>query len=248
MNPNSRVWIKAFIVLVVILICSCNLPGSGSTGQEESQLQTVEAFSTAVAGQPSATAILELTATPLPSSPAPPSGVNPPAPAQPVSEPYVDRVVSFTPGNPSNPQFSSTDAALGPPDFNASNLSGFVNLGVGGSITLEFVDIVAVDGPGDDISIFGDPQNDEMWTIEVSEDGANFKSFGKLSEVMSVDLAAVGLSQARFVRITDDGGYGGSGVSPGAELDAVMALNSTSSESSNILVKIVSPLTLHRQQ
>jgi hypothetical protein len=163
------------------------------------------------------------------SNPAPPSGVNPPAPAQPVSEPYVDRVVSFTPGNPSNPQFSSTDAALGPPDFNASNLSGFVNLGVGGSITLEFVDIVAVDAPGNDISIFGDPQNDEMWTIEVSEDGANFKSFGKLSEVTSVDLAAVGLSQARFVRITDDGLASGSGVSPGAELDAVMALNSTSS-------------------
>ena len=74
--------------------------------------------------------------------------------------PYADRVVVFSPGNPIGAQFSNPQAVLGPPDFNLDALSGFLNLGVGGSITLEFTDNVATDGPGVDLAIYGDPTND----------------------------------------------------------------------------------------
>jgi hypothetical protein len=104
-------------------------------------------------------------------------------------------------------------------------MTGMLTLGVGGAVTVEFVDNVALDGPGADIEIVGDPANDERWTVEVSADGQTFTSFGLLSERAQLDLATVGLTEARFVRLTDDDDPAG-GASPGAELDAVVALNS----------------------
>jgi photosystem II stability/assembly factor-like uncharacterized protein len=143
-------------------------------------------------------------------------------------DPYVDWVVSFTPGNPASTCCNNSDAILGPPDFNADALSGFLSLGVGGSVTAEFVDNLALDGPGADIDIIGDPANDEQVRVEVSTDGTTYKSFGLVGERVQIDLAAVGLDSARFVRITDDGNEPLRGVSPGAEVDAIQALNSTS--------------------
>jgi hypothetical protein len=209
------------ILITLFLLIACQL--SGLSSEQAAGTATAAQQLTAVAGE------LNQTQEAFFLNSAQPAEENPPAPPPQVPLPpqdaYIDRVVSFTPRSPSNPQFSNTDAALGSPDFNEAALSGFISLGIGGSITVEFVDNVAVDGPGDDISIFGDPANDEKWTIEVSEDGANFKSFGLQTEVVSLDLKAVGLSQARFIRITDDGDP--RGISPGCELDAVMALNSS---------------------
>jgi len=138
---------------------------------------------------------------------------------------YADRVVDFRAGDPSNPQLADTGAVLGPPDFNADSLSGFLTLGVGGSVTVEFVYNLAVDGPGADIQVWGDPANDEQVKAEVSEDGQTYHSFGIVGETCRLDLAQVGLKRARFVRVTDDGSAN-QGVSPGAELDAVEALHS----------------------
>jgi len=143
-------------------------------------------------------------------------------------DPYVDRVVSFTPGNPASTCCNNPDTIFGPPDFNADALSGFLSLGVGGSVTAEFVDNLAFDGPGADIDIIGDPANDEQVRVEVSTDGIIYKSFGLVGELVQLDLAKVGLDSARFVRITDDGNEPLRGVSPGAEVDAIQALNSTS--------------------
>jgi photosystem II stability/assembly factor-like uncharacterized protein len=150
-----------------------------------------------------------------------------PAIAQQAGDPYADRVVSFTPGNPASRPWNDPQRVLGPPDFNEANTTGWLTLGVGGSVTVEFVDNVAGDGPGADIEIVGDPGNDEQWTVEVSTDGQAYKSFGLVSERAQLDLAKVGLAEVRFVRITDDGDPSG-GASPGAELDAVVALNSRS--------------------
>ena len=52
----------------------------------------------------------------------------------------------------------------------------------------------------------------------------SYKSFGKVQERTTLDLATVGLASARCVRFTDDGNPSG-GPSPGAELDVVMALH-----------------------
>jgi len=150
-----------------------------------------------------------------------------PAIAQQTGDPYADRVVGFTPGNPASGPWNDPKQVLGPPDFNEANTTGWLTLGVGGSVTVEFVDNVAVDGPGADIEIVGDPGNDEQWTVEVSAEGQGYKSFGLVSERAQLDLANVGLAEVRFVRLTDDGDPSG-GASPGAELDAVVALNSQS--------------------
>lgn len=55
--------------------------------------------------------------------------------AQQAGDPYVDRVVSFTPGNPASECCNNLQRVLGPPDFNESAMSGWLTLGVGGSIT-----------------------------------------------------------------------------------------------------------------
>lgn len=151
----------------------------------------------------------------------------PPLPihAQQDGDPYADRVVSFTPGSPASTCCNDPGRVLGPPDMDPAAVTGWLTLGVGGSVTVEFVDNVAVDGPGADIEILGDPGNNEWWTVEVSADGQAFASFGLVSERAQLDLAAVGMAEARFVRLTDDGDPSGA-FSPGAELDAVVALNS----------------------
>ena len=51
MNTLKRISTKAFIGLVILLLCGCNFPGS----QEESLLQTVQALNTVVAGNNAAT-------------------------------------------------------------------------------------------------------------------------------------------------------------------------------------------------
>ena len=99
-------------------------------------------------------------------------------------DPYADRVGTFSLRNPHNPDLADPGAALGTPDFNEASISGFFTLGVGGSITLEFVDNVAVNGPGPDLQILGDPANDELWKVEVSPDGATYKSLGMVGEVV----------------------------------------------------------------
>lgn len=148
------------------------------------------------------------------------------AKSQVVSDPYADRVVIFTAGNPASECCNDPKRALGAPDFNPDSLTGFVTLGVGGSITLEFVNNLAINGDGPDLQILGDPASDEKWFVEVSEDGQNYISFGLVNEFTSLDFAQLGLSMVRFVRITDDGSPI-AGVSPGAELDAIQALFSS---------------------
>ena len=150
-----------------------------------------------------------------------------PALAQEDGDPYVDEVVDFTPGDPINEKLLRLDAVSGPPDFDAQRLEGFLSLGVGGSVTVMFADNLAVDGRGADIRIYGDPGNDERWVVEVSPDGEVFYSFDDLPEVVEIDLAQVGLKEARFVRLTHDG-QPGEGISPGPELDAIQALHSQS--------------------
>jgi len=142
--------------------------------------------------------------------------------------PYADRVVSFQVGSYANRNFTYPADALGPPDMTTDPPGGFVNLGVSGSITLEFWDNAVTDGPGDDIRIHGDPENDERIEVAVSQDGITYRSFGLTGEMASLDLAKVGLSSIRFIRIIDDGSQEQVGVkdySPGAELDAVEALH-----------------------
>ena len=110
--------------------------------------------------------------------------------------------------------------ALRPPDFDPNRIGTYLCLGVKGYVELEFTNNVAIDGPGPDIKVYGDPGNDDSWHVDVSEDGDNWVHFGPQPEVVELDLAEVGLSRVRFIRFTDTGTGNN-----GAELDAVEALN-----------------------
>ncbi len=139
---------------------------------------------------------------------------------------YADEVVEFVPGAGANPHFGDPAVALGPPDLTVEPPQGFVNLGIGGSITLAFVDNLVIDEPGYDLRIWGKPDQDESFYVEASEDGHRFESFGLIRGMADLDLADVGLESARLVRIRDDGSREQEGTaSPGAELDAVEALH-----------------------
>ena len=59
MNHINRFSSKAFLLLVVLLIYSCNMPGFGPTDQEKNLQKTVEALSTAVAGKDGSTPVPE---------------------------------------------------------------------------------------------------------------------------------------------------------------------------------------------
>ena len=141
---------------------------------------------------------------------------------------FANRVVRFRPGARANRDFSDQVKVLGPPDMRNDPAEGFLHLGVGGSITVEFTDSEIVDRPGPDLRIWGDPENDELIKVEVSQDGVSYQSLGFAGESVSLDLARVGLRTARFVRITDDGSQEQVGAFPGAELDAVQSLHAPS--------------------
>ena len=68
---------------------------------------------------------------------------------------FADKVTSFQPGTPLPVEKArDADQALGVPDFHSVQDTGYVSLGRGGVITVEFVDNRLVDVPGNDLYIF----------------------------------------------------------------------------------------------
>jgi hypothetical protein len=173
------------------------------------------------------------TFTPVPPTPTPPPPTpteappppETPTPSAPPGSPYADRVDNYVLGSGC---WGGEDpnAALGPPDgdINAQPLpTGFVCLGAGGFITLELVDNTIIDQPGPDFFIVGDPSQDDQILVEISSDGNTWHAFPVSGENSPpLDLAAVGLPFARFVRIVDVQ----PGTPSGAEVDAIEALHS----------------------
>jgi len=106
------------------------------------------------------------------------------------SDPYIDRVVEVVYGTDRDPDFGNPLNVLGPPQsFDDKGLGGSVhvlNLGVGGSVTVEFTDNAIYDGPGKDFVIFENPfyiGGDfsrvylEPGIVFVSSDGDDYTSF-----------------------------------------------------------------------
>ena len=105
-------------------------------------------------------------------------------------DPYIDRVVQVEFGSPRDILFEDPNAVLGPPEaYDDQGLGGSVdvlNIGVGGSVVVEFRDNVIYDGPGVDFTIFENPfyvGGDftrvflEPAFVFVSSDGDEFTSF-----------------------------------------------------------------------
>ncbi len=125
-----------------------------------------------------------------PDTPAPDAGpgtvdAGPDAGSRP-SDPYADEVVSFQAGEGAGfgqDRFPSVvlgaPVGVGPDNGSLDVLS----LGRGGSITLRFTDVAAVDGPGVDLLVFENAfaipggVYTETGMVEVSDDGATWRSF-----------------------------------------------------------------------
>lgn len=149
---------------------------------------------------------------------------------------FADEVTEYTPGKKHTPHLWETgEPALGPPNFKdheADRLArkpSFAGLGGGGSITLRFVDNAIVDGTGPDLYIFEPNENSSPVKVEVSRDGKNWLDLGEdLSTASEIDIAEKGGKNAvyNFVRITDKSNVDPADQWPGADIDAVGALNS----------------------
>ena len=152
-----------------------------------------------------------------------------PSPTAEPGTPYADIVIDFVKG-PASPASLSMfgydpNNVLGPPDAVVDPCcTGLLPLGVGGSVTVEFSDNVALNGPGADLAIIGDPDNDEMVLVLVSMDGVTWEDFGPVGELAELDLDIFGLEFIRYVMIVDDEVAGPTG-NNSAEIDAIEALH-----------------------
>ena len=152
--------------------------------------------------------------------------------------PYTDGFISFTPGSylfGNTPRLPGDGIlAVGAPDNQT------LSLGLGGEIILEFTDNRLVDGPGTDLVVnafqpgSGSTELDNGAFVSLSTDGVFFALAGSIGPAVQtsffVDIASTGLTNIRFVKITDNGVCCGSGNPQGGgdgfNVESVMALNS----------------------
>ncbi|MGE4322766.1 MAG: hypothetical protein AB7E60_07000 [Sphingobium sp.] len=157
---------------------------------------------------------------------------------------FADKVVNYNPGSvaPSTPH-RGADNALGQPDYDnrSSCVSqadcSFVSLGSGGTLTVEFTDNVLTGSGTSDIDLWifeVGPQVEAMF-VEISSDGRTWHSVGAIGGGKSgVDIDAFGHGPSttfRFVRLRDDPARDGrSGATVGADVDAIGAISTRSTE------------------
>ncbi len=151
---------------------------------------------------------------------------------------FADAVTEYLPnagGGPPTLIHQTPLTSLGPPDSAGRGpepTDGLtqVSLGLGGSITLQFVDNLLT-GSGDaqpDLAIF-ETGAVESVLVEISRDGLSFFEvgiIGGLTALLDIDSSGFGLQDRfAFVRLTDLRQGDNTGSSLGADIDAVGALS-----------------------
>lgn len=148
---------------------------------------------------------------------------------------FADVMISYSPNfsggpEPTHPEFIDPAKALGVPDYSSG--IGAVSLGSGGRIVLEFINnkLTGSDSPEPDLYIFEVGPDVEDTFVEISNDGANWHSVGKVSgAISSIDIDAFGFGSSDefgFVRLMDDPNENRTGgPSAGADIDAVGAIS-----------------------
>jgi hypothetical protein len=134
--------------------------------------------------------------------------------------------------------FNDPRAALGPPDaagFGPENYTGFVSLGFGGRVTVDLGGCLT-DRPGADLRVFQAVSGEPVSVyVSPSPDGpftlldVRVSCGNRVTSVQGYcdfDLAAGGVTQARYVRVEDGEIFPcpGGTRSEGADLDAVQVL------------------------
>jgi len=149
---------------------------------------------------------------------------------------FADKVISYDPafsgGNIPSMPFRDPLRGLDAPDFtSALSDQGFVALGSGGQIVLEFTDnfLTGSDSDALDLHIFEIGPDVEDTFVAISKDGVGWTEIGKVfGATSSIDIDAFGFGSSdffRFVRLTDDPSEGQTiGNTVGADIDAVGAI------------------------
>ncbi len=110
------------------------------------------------------------------------SGPLPDAGMTTTGNPFIDAVARFTPGESAGfGQNQFPGIVFGAPQ-GAGERSGslhVLSLGFGGSIEVQFTDVMAIDGPGADFTVFENPFIGfaELGAVAVSEDGVTWREF-----------------------------------------------------------------------
>lgn len=141
---------------------------------------------------------------------------------------FADKVVRYFPGTPA-PVASAMDSSLciGTPDFDGGD-AGFLTLGCGGSVMLQFTDNALVNGVGNDLYVFELGKYVEKTMLSISRDGKTWIDVGEIeggNTAVDISKAARPGEVFNYVRLTDlrsdcKGSW------PGADIDAVAAVGS----------------------
>ena len=148
----------------------------------------------------------------------------------PGADSYADCVIDFK-ANGSNNQWKDPNMVLGAPTCGNWNF-----LALGGGDGYVIVDMGAgeeiINGPGVDLKVYevgsGCRGINESYTVLVSDSPSGpWTSLGSGSGISMFDLEGHELDSARYVKITDNNpNINNSGQTPGADIDAIEALNS----------------------
>lgn len=147
---------------------------------------------------------------------------------------YADQVVLYDPGalgtgTGDEPalKYQNASEACGPLAWPQDAETGFVSLGLQGTLILKFKDNLLLDGPGPDLCIYqGNGKSDTM-TVWISQDGIFYFPVGTFSEHHQlIDIHSVAKTdmQYPYVKIRDNSTTGQE-QSLGLDIDAVAAFN-----------------------
>lgn len=160
---------------------------------------------------------------------------------------FASKVVSFTHGDPwtEREENQKPENALGLPD--AKGDDGDLNLGGGGVLVVE-MGLPVRDGSGYDLFVFESGGSVEEMRLAVSDDLATWYDVGTLSgSIAEADLHGITPEGAsfRYVRLTD-AGKNNSGAWPGADIDAVCALNAFTADDMPTVYRFRDPQNVYR--
>jgi outer membrane protein OmpA-like peptidoglycan-associated protein len=141
---------------------------------------------------------------------------------------FADEIIKYSKGSPAPVASASIpEDALHVPDFDGQ-MSGFVSLGCGGSLTLKFNDnaLINIDGP--DLFVFELGKYFEPTDLSISKDGVNWITIGEIDGAtakIDIEKFVQPGDVFNYVRLTDlknecRGDW------PGADIDAVAAIGS----------------------
>lgn len=148
--------------------------------------------------------------------------------ARQVSRAFASDVLAFEHGHPlAISTERNPENLLGAPDYKDSGDGKAYSLGCSGQVTLGFGNRVLVDAEGDDLRVIevGEP---EPYRVFLSDDGDSWvEVLGHFDKDTTIDLRGQGLNGSyQYVKLIDADPDCKEGRWPGADFDAVIAINS----------------------